>query len=77
MNCDQIEKFSEKHVLYTRCMLLINCVIGAVPANFYEFSIVLVSFIEFGGITANFTKYMPKQAQFDLKPPHIAEIVQF
>lgn len=54
-------------------MLLINCVIGAVPANFYEFSIVLVSFNEFGGITANFTNYMPKQAQSDLKSPYLAE----
>lgn len=46
---------------------------GAIPANFSEFSFVLVSFIEIGGITAIFIKRKPKQAQFRLKSPYLAE----
>ena len=52
-NLDRIEKFSKKHVLYTSYTAISNYVFGAVYANFIEFSFVLVSFIEIGGIPAN------------------------
>jgi len=51
----------------------VKYVFGAIPANFSEFSFVLVSFIEIGGITAIFIKYKPNQAQFRLKSPDLAE----
>ena len=52
---------------------IVLCVIGAIPANFSEFSFVLVSLCEIGGITAKSMKYKPKQAQFHLKSPYLAE----
>ena len=63
--------------MHTYSHTLVLCVIGVNPANFSEFSLILVSSIEFGGITANFVKYKPKCSKFHLKSPCLAEIIPF
>lgn len=73
----QKEKFSKNLTLCTYYHTVVKYVFGAIPANFSEFSFVLVSFIEIGGITAIFIKCKPKQAQFRLKSLCIAEFVPF